>query len=241
VRTTRQVLRSGYWETCIFPKYKKVKGPKPDDPTLIITGKEFTRQGPNSWLDSLRETKELIDIKNSLGDAHVLALTHNHWGVSDGLIMGEQITGHSRILGTGIDVLVYGHPHTYDGEFILDDEQGQVSVIGPGALIRGTLAEHDTGREPKFVVSIFKSNREIKNILVTIPHEPSEVVFDLEKHESQKNEKRIQDRFITELRNLSTNSVNLEDLLDSASSRCSAAIIDKTKKFILDSETELSK
>jgi len=90
-----------------------------DVPVRVI-GIQYTGEGPKFWLDKFIRTKELYEWKKiteqKMGKkAHILTLTHNHWGPADTTIAGEPVIAHHRIRNTGIDVLLYGHPHSDDG------------------------------------------------------------------------------------------------------------------------------
>ena len=97
----------------IWPNYMVVG----KDPPVILVGKEFVKEGPTPWLAHLRESKALIEIKKKVSEkfqckAQCLALTHCWWGPIDGVNRGGPVTGHLQVRGTGINAVVYGHPHT---------------------------------------------------------------------------------------------------------------------------------
>lgn len=236
---------AGLLEIVVWPEYTVVKGPKLDDPRVIISGRQYTTDGPGRWIDYLAETGELRRLKQDLylqdSSSKIMALlmTHSFWGSEDGINMGEPVVGHLRVRETGANVLLYGHPHTFDGEVKVQDREGQISIVGPGALIRGTLAEHDIYRQPKVVVMIFYADGTHKNLLVTIPHEAAEKVFDLERHERQKEEKQVQLRFIQELQNLNVIKPTSKDIFSKVEENTPRGVVTRAQQFITQAEAEV--
>lgn len=192
-----------------------------NDPPVIVTGMEFTGAGPRTWLEYLRTTKELITLKKNLSDStgskvQVMALTHCWWGPTDGVNRGEPLIGYDNIKNTGIDVMMYGHPHTEDGIMQVQDDYGQCHIVGPGAFIRGTLAEHDVNRQPKIAIMAFMEDGTHTVRLVSVPHLPADQVFDLVKHQRARRESEVETQFIHELSQIDTSDQTLEQLLTSA-------------------------
>lgn len=212
------------------------------DPPVIITGQEFTSHGPKMWLNYLRETKELLKLKQQLSEStgnkvQVMALTHCWWGPTDGVNRGEPLIGYDNIKNTGIDVMMYGHPHTLDGVMQVQDDYGQCFIVGPGAFIRGTLAEHDVTREPKIAIMVFKEDGTHEVKLVSVPHLPSDQVFDLERHKRVRREQEVETQFIQELSQVNTENQTLEQLLEtSPSSGTPLEVIALARQYILQAE-----
>jgi len=229
---------AGLLTITLWPDYEIVRGPNEGDPPVIITGREYTTEGPGRWLEHMASTGDLRKLKEEIG-AQVLLMTHNFWGLQASVIMGEPVLAHNSIREIGADICLFGHPHVFDGEVIVQDSGGQISIVGPGALLRGTLAEHDINRVPKIVVMIFKADGTHEVIFTSIPHEPAEKVFDLESHERQKTQKRVEERFIKELQSLETRSVKMEDVIVAAEEKTPAAVIQKARSFLTQAETEI--
>jgi predicted phosphodiesterase len=195
-----------------------------DDPPIIVTGKEFTTNGPLSWLNYIKENKTLINLKMEIKEktgknAKVVALTHCWWGPSTGTNMGEPLIGYNELSNTGIDVLMYGHPHTLDGVISLQDDYGSQFLVGPGAFIRGTLAEHDVNREPKIMIATFEADGVFDVKLVSVPHQKASEVFDLSGHQKQKREEADHASFIRELQETLQKELSPEDILESPTAK----------------------
>jgi hypothetical protein len=130
--------------------------------------------------------------------------------------------------------------NTYDGAIEVEDEEGPVSVVGPGALIRGTLAETDVKRKPMIMVSAHNPDGTYQIVLAQIPHEKAEEVFDLEKHERVKKEKAVQERFIYELTKLQSQTKKPEDYFDAAIAKFPGRVVSRAKQYYLAAEGELA-
>lgn len=226
-----------------WPEYSVVKT---DEVNVIVTGVAFARNQPKIVLDSWRETKLLIDLKQEITEktgnlTQALVMTHNHWGPKDGVLHSEPILGHQQAANTGIDVVLYGHPHTYDGCHTISDGHGEVTVVGPGALIRGTLAEHDTQRIPRIALMVFNPDGSHKVSAVPIPCEPADQVFDLVKHERQKKEKKAQEKFIDELKKTTAATKSPEEVLKTieAEDQTTPQVLELVKSFLIQAEAEV--
>jgi hypothetical protein len=103
-----------------------------------------------------------------------------------------------------------------DGVSTIQDDYGQPSIVGPGAFIRGTLAEHDVTRQPMIAVIVFNENGTHQIKLVAVPHLPAEQVFDLEKHKKVRREAEVETQFIQELGMIDTNGQTLAQLMETA-------------------------
>jgi Icc-related predicted phosphoesterase len=208
-----------------------------DNPPVIITGREFTPQGPKPWLDNLRVNSDLINLKKSLSEStgkkvQTLALTHCWWGPVDGVNRGEPLVGYNSVADTGIDIMMYGHPHTMDGINKIQDSFGQSLIIGPGAFIRGTLAEHDVNRQPMINVMFFYEDGTHSALLVAVPHDPPAKVFDLAKHQKVKKEAEVETQFIQELSKIDTKDQTLEQLLEKAGQGTPPQVLSLAKQYI---------
>jgi DNA repair exonuclease SbcCD nuclease subunit len=208
---------AGLITSCMWPNYFLVG----NDPLVLVTGKEFTPEGPGYWLDELRDTQSLIYLKKELSQQHqksvfVVAMTHSYWGENSGYHYSEPVIGYSQIHGTGIDVMLISHDHTCHGVQIVQESNGTLSyVVGPGALLRGTIAEKDVRREPKMAVLGMDSKGAHEIFLVTIPHRPADEVFDFEEKEKTKKRKDDDLVFIEECRKLNLTKPTMEVLLSS--------------------------
>lgn len=202
--------RTGAVSMVCWPSYT-LRG---DDPPVVVTGKEYRLEGISGWLEGLRVTGDLRSLKESLG-AGCLALTHGYWADGDSEEHGEPVLAHSRLLGTGIEVAVWGHPHRFEGINKVPSGDRVIYNVGPGALMRGTLAEHDTTRTPRMVVARFHGDGGVEVDLEQIPCEPAEHVFDLAKHERIKRQRKIRERSVEILKELNFRGTDLESLVES--------------------------
>jgi len=232
---------AGVVDLVIWPHYRVVKGPEPSDPPVIVTGIPYTQEGPAKWLAAQSVSQDLVRLKRSIApNAHVVLMTHCHWGPVEGQINGEPIVAHYLATEAGATVHMYGHPHTNDGVSLIQGPDGPISIVGPGALIRGTLAEHDVNRQPNIMIAAFNGDGTHECVLVPIPHEPAEVVFDLEKHERQRQERVREERFVQQLRTLTPETTDPEQLLVAASDRTPARVLMKTRSFIEEATIEMN-
>lgn len=114
-----------------WPEYRVIG----TDPPVIITGRQYTIDGPGTWLDHLKESGELRDLKEKLSEerqkqVQTLVLTHCYWGPNDGALRGDPIVGHRRLLGTGVDVCSYGHPHCVSADTWVETVEQGLQQIG---------------------------------------------------------------------------------------------------------------
>lgn len=208
------LVEAGVIADVSYPRYRVVG----DDPPVIVTGYPYTMEGPTKWLQILASTRALYDIKKEVFEKYgktpsVMAMTHCHWSDRDGDVEGSKAYGTHWLLGTGIDVNHFGDPHRFDGTIVLQDGDRRISLVGPGALFRGTLAEHDTARVPTVGVTSFLPDNTYEVIYVAIPHEPAERVFDLEAHHRKIKTKKINSIFSETLQHLLAQKVDLDRLL----------------------------
>jgi hypothetical protein len=231
------LVAAGLINQVTWPNYV-VRG---SDPPVIVTGKEFVPEGPGPWLKFLADTRELYTIKNQVGEnAKCVALTHGWWGPTETTNRGEPVTPHDAV--KGIDAMVYGHPHTLDGITYVQDETSNIPIIGPGAFIRGTIAEHDVNRKPQIAVLVFKSNAPSQVMLVAVPHEPPEKVFNLEGRKRQQAAQDVQMQFIAECRQLETTALTIEALMASAAANgTSSRAINLAREFIVRAQAKESR
>jgi len=168
-------------------------------------------------------------------------MTHCFWQPAPGEDRGEVVIGYEEALNTGINVHAWGHPHSLDGVHELNDQEGKVIGHGPGALVRGTLAEHDTSRKPMFSVIIFDENpNKNKVILVPVPHEPAEKVFDLERHKRVKEEKAAETKFIEELQKTFVGGRTLEEVTTSATATSLPAVVTLVRQYYTQAEAQIN-
>jgi hypothetical protein len=233
VLTANDVVKQVIW-----PGYMVVGS----DPPVIVVGKEFHPSGPKPWLVHLQQTEELLTLRKAVKDRmgvepQVLAQTHCWWGPADGINRGEPLVGYDNIKDTGIDIMIYGHPHSLDGVMQVQDSRGQSFIVGPGAFIRGTLAEHDTKREPKISISIFENDGTHRVMLVSVPHQPADVVFNFEKHTRMKKEVEVRAQFVKELGQVEGDGQTLEDIFTKAAeSSTPPEVIARARQYITQAE-----
>ena len=199
-----------------------------DDPIVIVTGWPYSPKGPAEFFEFLRVQGSLRKLKAELQELQgkrvfVVGMAHGFFGPTAGSAYGEAISAYGSILGTGIDVLQYGHPHTFDGEVILDEAGEKRAILGPGALIRGTLAEHDINRKPAISIMEFRSDG-FDCKFAAVPHKAASEVFDLVKHRKQAREDVQHTRFVEALRRVDPETLTIEGLLEQM--RAEAAIED---------------
>lgn len=228
------LVASGLINQLIWPNYA-IRG---DNPPVLVTGKEFVPEGPTGWLRFLAESQALYQLKKSESDrlgkkVYCLAMVHGWVGPVETTSHGEPVTSYSSVRGTGIDCLLYGHPHCLDGVNYTTDDSGQIPIVGPGAFIRGTIAEHDVNRKPMIAVFLFRSNGTRDVRLVAVPHEPSDKIFD---HKAVLEEKETEERemkFIQECRQIQTEIISLDSLLESASANgTNPRVVTLTREFL---------
>jgi DNA repair protein SbcD/Mre11 len=231
--------KAGLITSVVWPNYALVGS----DPVVLITGKEYHPDGPVGWLESLRDEETLIhwkkDIQREYGvPVFVLALCHGFWGPENGWSFGEVVTSYCEVCSTGIDIVLTGHDHACKGIQQIEDDDGYKYVIEPGALLRGTIAEKDIGREPKMIMVDFESGGHHDIKLITIPHDPPEFVFNFENQQKEKKRQEVENMFIEECRKLQTKGTTIEILLNyietngSVSSRVTAL----TREYLVRAE-----
>lgn len=214
-------------------------------PPVIITGRQYSVDGPAKWLEHIAATGELRNLKREVSDdrqceAQVLLMTHNHWGPGDSTFHGDPIVGHRHVVGTGADVVLYGHPHTYDGTVEVEEGNRKISIVGPGALVRGTLAEHDVTRKPMIAVIAHNSDGSHEVVLVPVPHEPPEAVFDSVAHERKKRQKKVEEQFVQQLSLMSQKAKTPEEILTALADKTSARILALVKQYYTIAEQEVA-
>jgi hypothetical protein len=232
--------KAGLITSVVWPGYTLMGS----DPIILITGKEYNPEGPTSWLESLRDGEELIywkkDVEQRYGvPVFALALSHAFWGPTSGYQFGEPVTSYNEIIDTGIDVVLVGHDHSLKGVQILEDHDGSFKyVIEPGSLVRGTIAEKDVGREPKMVTMCFASDGHHEIKLITIPHDPPELVFNFEQQKKERKRQEVELLFIEECRKLQTRGQTLEVVLGMIESEAtvSSRVVSLTKEYLLRAE-----
>jgi DNA repair exonuclease SbcCD nuclease subunit len=214
------------------------------DPVILITGKEFHADGPAAWLESLRDEETLIEWKTDISKEYgvpvfALALCHGFFGPYCGYQFGEPITSYDEIIDTGIDVVLAGHDHSLKGVQVLEDDDGSFKyIIEPGALLRGTIAEKDIGREPKMVSINFESNGHHEIELITIAHDAPEYVFNFDNQKKEKKRQEVEHMFIEECRRLQTKGTTIDVLLNfiETSGSVSSRVASLTKEYLLQAE-----
>jgi DNA repair exonuclease SbcCD nuclease subunit len=211
--------KAGLITSVVWPNYAIVGS----DPIVLITGKEFHPDGPISWLESLRDEGTLIawkeDVSREYGvPVFALALCHGFWGPANGWQFGEVLTSYSEICDTGIDVVLTGHDHACKGIQQLENDDGYQWVIEPGALLRGTIAEKDIGREPKMVIMTFESGGHHDIRLESVPHDDPALVFNFDNQKKEKKRQEIETLFIEECRKLQTRGTTIEVVLNTIES-----------------------
>jgi exonuclease SbcD len=231
--------KAGLITSVMWPNYALIGS----DPVILITGREFNADGPVSWLESLRDEETLIDWKKDISrecgvPVFVLALCHGFWGPENGWQFGEIVTSYSEICGTGIDVVLTGHDHACKGIQQLENEDGYQWVIEPGALLRGTIAEKDIGREPKMVVLDFESSGHHEFNLVTIAHDAPEYVFNFDNQKKEKKRQEVEHMFIEECRRLQTKGTTIEVILNTIESdqTVSSRVASLTREYLVRAE-----
>ena len=211
--------KAGLINSVIWPNYALVGS----DPIILITGKEFHPDGPIAWLENLRDEETLMSWKNDIAQeygVHVfaLALCHGFWGPENGWSFGEVVTSYTEICSTGIDVVLTGHDHACKGINQIEDDDCYRWVIEPGALLRGTIAEKDIGREPKMVIMNFESEGHHDIRLESIPHDAPELVFNFDNQKKEKKQQEIANMFIEECRKLQVSGTTIEVILNTIES-----------------------
>jgi DNA repair exonuclease SbcCD nuclease subunit len=231
--------KSGIITSVIWPNYALVG----QDPIVLITGKEFSAEGPVHWLEELRDLETLEQWKREISQEYgvpvfALVLCHGFWGPEPGWHYSEPVTSYSEICDTGIDVVLVGHDHSCKGIQIVDDDRGPKWVIEPGALLRGTIAEKDIGREPKLVVMDFESSGNHQISLVTVPHDAPEYVFNLDNQKKEKKQEEVKNMFIEECRRLDTKGTTIEVILNSieSSATISSRVASLTREYLTRAE-----
>jgi DNA repair exonuclease SbcCD nuclease subunit len=231
--------KAGLITSVMWPNYALVG----TDPIILITGKEFHPDGTASWLEALRDEETLIDWKSGISREYgvpvfVLALCHGFWGPENGWQFGEMVTSYCEICSTGIDVVLTGHDHSCNGVQVIEDEDGFKYVVEPGALLRGTLAEKDIGREPKMIIMEFESGGHHNIRLESIPHEPPEQVFNFDNQRKERRRQEVEMMFIEECRKLQVKGTTIEVVLNTIESEgaVSARVASLTREYLTRAE-----
>jgi len=236
------LVASGTIQTIHWPEYAVIQGPTKDSPKVLLLGKEYTSEGPGNWFKVLSVTKEISRLKKETGATKALALTHCFWGPQEGEYQGsDPVVGHNVVKGTGVDIVVSGHPHRDGGIVCVHDEDGPHYISEPGAMIRGTLGSVDINREPKVSLCCFHSSGVHEVLNVKLPHQPYEEVFDLAEHRRVKEATVREERFVSELKKMSSEVVSVEDILSNLRSQGTTPqkVLDMTQKLLLRAEAEL--
>jgi len=231
--------KAGLITSVIWPNYALIGS----DPVILITGKEYHPDGPASWLEQLRDEETLIDWKRDVAKEYgvpvfALALCHGFWGPLNGWEFGETVTSYSEICSTGIDVVLTGHDHACKGIQVVEDDDGFKYIIEPGAILRGTIAEKDVNREPKMVIMDFESGGHHNMNLITIPHEPPELVFNFDNQKKERKREEVKNMFIEECRRLQTKGQTIEVILNYFESQgtVSSRVAALTKEYLVRAE-----
>jgi DNA repair exonuclease SbcCD nuclease subunit len=215
-----------------------------ENPKVLITGRQYTVDGPADWLEFLKTSQALNTLRSNLEQESgvkvlTLVMTHCNWGPNDGNAMGDVVLGHHRVLGTGIDLMFYGHPHTDDGITQLDDGDRVVRIVGPGAFTRGTIAESDVKREPKVMVSFFHQDGTIEVLTPAIPHEPAEQVFDMEEHSRVKRVRDVTKKFVQTLQALDVKGQTIPEILEEVKSKTSPSVLERCRYYCSQAEASI--
>lgn len=230
------LVKAGVVQMVAWPKYALVG----TNPKVLITGREYTLDGPGKWLNGLRESEMLLRLKQE-HEAKAYVLTHCFWGPGDATHQGmEPIVGHLNVSNTGIDVLVNGHPHEDRGVVLVQSATGSHQIVEPGAMMRGSISSIDIERKPKFALSVFLDSGEVNTVTVEIPHQPFSEVFEVEKHVEKKQSLDREGKFITSLRSLSITHKSLPEVLDQVQQQGTPAeVVEKTRQLLLLAEVEV--
>lgn len=221
---------SGVLEDIMWPKFAVV-----GDPPVLIVGLEYRLEGPIPWLNQMRETEAIYKLREREGAVGCLAMTHCFWGPADGESHGEVVVGHRNVVGTGIDVMLYGHPHSFDG---IVEVEG-CHIVGPGSLIRGTIAEHDVTRKPAIMVATF-TEKGHKVETAPIPVRPAEDVLNLEAAKREKKVKEANEAFVDALASMEHTGKSSDELLDeAASSGTPANVVARSRELLLIADQEV--
>jgi hypothetical protein len=156
-----------------------------EDPPVVVTGKEYSPDGPGDWLESLRggEWADMVRRRarsEDPGKVGIVAMTHCFWGPEESQAFGQVVHGIDRLDRTGIDCMFYGDPHTFDGVVTRRLSGREVSLVGTGAMIRGALSGEEVARKPAIAIAAFWPDGSHKVVTSFLPCREASEVFDVE-------------------------------------------------------------
>lgn len=204
----------------VWPQYTVIG----TDPPVIVTGREFTADGVGPWLDELRQTQVMYDLRDTIAqeynqNTYILGLVHGWFSETAGECYGEPAVALAAVAGTGCDAVLAGHDHALGGITpVVEDWGGWSYVVRPGALVRGTLAETDVNRIPQIVVMVFNTDGKHNFQLIPVECAPATTVFDFNKHNREKKRKLDEQAFVSACRQLDNVVPSLEVILSSLES-----------------------
>lgn len=236
------LVKAGVVQMVLWPRYAEVG----TDPKVLVTGKEYTLDGPVRWLTALRESEVLRKLKNDIQvesgcSVKVYGLTHCFWGPGDSTHQGmEPIVGHLNVANTGIDVMLAGHAHVDNGVVQVQSATGHHHVVEPGAMMRGSISTVDIDRKPKLALSVFRESGEVETITVVIPHQEFGEVFEVERHQDKKQTLVKDEKFISSLKGLNITRKSLFEVLDQVQEQgTSPEVVGKARQLLLLAEAEV--
>jgi hypothetical protein len=199
-----------------------------------VTGCGFRAAGPADWLQDWMTREVCLPAGRRLG------MLHCHVGPQDGEQHGEPVVAYRRIAESGLDLCLVGHPHTYGGIHWETAPDGRpVAIVEPGALVRGTLAEHDVQRQPHIMVATFAADGTWQVRCEPVPCRPAAEVLDLAEHHRTVTERRARTSFLDVLRATPTTQVEPAQVLTQLGTASPVPVLQRAEQFLLEAESEL--
>jgi DNA repair exonuclease SbcCD nuclease subunit len=151
------------------------------------------------------EKPELKDLDKATNDVDInIRLLHLYSSFDGGMLFKNKIFSYDEISQLGDNIFLLGHYHSDQGIKIINKNKKPQVFINVGAVSRGSISEEDINRQPKVAfVTVMKDNDgkiSYESSSVRLKVKPAVKVFDIEKHEKVKEEKKETIEFVSKLK-----------------------------------------
>ncbi len=202
---------------------------------VMVMGYDYRREGPLDYLrrQRLERARHIGLGPRDYRNCHfAVLLTHCFWGDTTGTIYGEPVVGVEEAVGTDFDVVAHGHDHRCFGvRWVESLMHPPVAVVGPGALLRGSLAEEDVQRQPMVAVMRFTPGHRPDVQLEVVPCEAAAVVFDLARHAEERNAANVVSEFTEALQRHRVDGPS-EDAWSVLAPRVTGAVLQRAQQYV---------
>ena len=177
--------------------------------TLLTEGDryEFENVVLQGWpYEEKRDNPDLAFFPEIVSNKFEIAIIHQMLLPDGESFFGDFINFH-LFKDSGYNLVACGHYHPgYDPSVI---KKYGIHFANVGSISRGSLDSHNITKIPKFLSCSVDKNNKFYSIEVTIPHVPYEQIFDLKKLESSKVKQQEMTKFISNLKELSEQTLDL--------------------------------